>query len=40
MTIGVSMWISPIIRLMAGDVALGNALESGKPAEGRFASLF
>ena len=34
------MWISPIIRPKTGGVALGNALEMGKTAEGRFASLF
>ena len=38
--IGVSMRISPIVRLKAGGVALGDALEMGETAEGRFASLF
>ena len=33
------MWISPIVR-PKGGVALGNALEMGETAEGRFASLF
>ena len=34
------MWISPIIRPKTGGVALGDALEMGETAEGRFASLF
>ena len=34
------MWISPIVRPKAGGVALGDALEMGETAEGRFASLF
>lgn len=34
------MWISPIIRHKTSGVALGNALEMGEAAEGRFASLF
>lgn len=33
------MWISPIVRTKGG-VALGDALEMGETAEGRFASLF
>ena len=33
------MWISPIVRTRDG-VALGDALEMGEAAEGRFASLF
>ena len=33
------MWISPIVRTKAG-VALGDALEMGETAEGRFGSLF
>lgn len=40
MTIGVSMWISPIVRPMTDGVALGDALGMGDTAEGRFASLF
>ena len=34
------MWISPIVRPQTGGVALGDALEMGETAEGRFASLF
>lgn len=34
------MWISPIVRPKTGGVALGNALEMGDTAEGRFGSLF
>ena len=34
------MWISPIIRSKTGGVALGDALEMGETAEGRFTSLF
>ena len=34
------MWISPIVRPKTGGVALGDALEMGETAEGRFASLF
>ena len=34
------MWISPIVRTKDGGVALGDALEMGMTAEGRFASLF
>ena len=34
------MWISPIMRPKASVVVLGNALEMGETAEGRFASLF
>ena len=34
------MWISPIVRPKVGGVALGDALEMGETAEGRFASLF
>lgn len=34
------MWISPIVRPKTGGVALGDALEMGEMAEGRFASLF
>ena len=34
------MWISPIVRPKAGGVALGDALEMGETAEGRFGSLF
>jgi hypothetical protein len=30
----------PVVRSKAGDVALGDALEMGETAEGRFASLF
>ena len=40
MTIGVSMRISPIIRPKTGGLDLGNALEMGETAEGRFGSLF
>ena len=38
--IGVSMWISPIVRPMTDGVALGDALGMGETAEGRFGSLF
>ena len=31
---------SPILQPKAGGVALGDALEMGETAEGRFASLF
>ena len=34
------MWISSIVRPKTGGVALGDALEMGETAEGRFASLF
>ena len=34
------IWISPIVRPKTGGVALGDALEMGETAEGRFASLF
>lgn len=34
------MWISPIVHPKTGGVALGDALEMGETAEGRFASLF
>ncbi len=34
------MWINPIVRPKTGGVALGDALEMGETAEGRFASLF
>ena len=34
------MWISPIVRPKTGGVALGDALEMGETAAGRFASLF
>ena len=34
------MWIRPVVRPKAGGVALGDALEMGETAEGRFASLF
>lgn len=34
------MWICPIVRPKDGRVALGDALEMGDTAEGRFASLF
>ena len=40
MTIGVSMWISPIVCPMTDGVALGDALGMGETAEGRFGSLF
>ncbi len=33
------MWISPIVRPKTG-VALGEVLEMGETAEGRFGSLF
>ena len=34
------VWISPIIRPQTGGVALGDELEMGEAAEGRFASLY
>ena len=34
------MWISPIVRPKTGGVALGDALEMGETAEGRFGNLF
>ena len=34
------MWISPVVRPKTGGVALGDALEMGETAEGRYASLF
>ena len=34
------MWISPVVRLKTGGVALADALEMGETAEGRFARLF
>lgn len=34
------MWINPIVRPKTGGEALGDALEMGETAEGRFASLF
>ena len=34
------MWISPLVRPKTGGVALGDALEMGETAAGRFASLF
>ena len=34
------MWISPIVRPKTSGVALGDVLEMGETAKGRFASLF
>lgn len=34
------MWISPIVRPKTGGLAIGDALEMGETAEGRFGSLF
>lgn len=34
------VWIGPIVRPKTGGVALGDALEMGETAEGRFDSLF